>query len=70
MRLYIDVDECGPTNTPHVDRSGTAQVPYGPEGFIVYLSGLTVEFEDERGAAELAKAILRRLGEWPKEEAV
>jgi len=48
---------------PYVDRTGVAAHPGGPEGLVVHLDGALLEFDDERDAIAMARAILLRLGE-------
>lgn len=44
-----------------VDRDGVLN-DYGRQGFYVHLNGLTLHFEDEADAEELARMIARRQG--------
>ncbi len=47
-----------------VDRSGTScHTRDNRQGFRICLGGLTIEFEDEADAVELARSILDRMGE-------
>lgn len=65
MTISIDHDE---GQHFHVDRTGFCRFQpgdddFGVQGMCLSICGVTIEFEDERDAVAIAKAILLRMGE-------
>lgn len=60
MTLQIDASAA---RRLEVDRDGTSHDDHGNQGFRVYLGDLTIHFMDENDAVDMARAILKRMGE-------